>query len=59
MPLPSAICDPAEFIINIDLSKTLREDELDTRRLKRLAEQVIKFSLRSTHSHCVMKQAAE
>jgi alpha-amylase/alpha-mannosidase (GH57 family) len=46
MPLPSAICDPAEFIINIDLSKTLRDDEFDTRRLKRLAEQVIKFSLR-------------
>ncbi len=46
MPLPSALCDPAEFIINTDISKTLRSEEFDVRLLKRLTEQVVKFSLR-------------
>jgi alpha-amylase/alpha-mannosidase (GH57 family) len=46
MPLPSAICDPAEFITNLDLQKAIRAEEFDVRLLKRLTEQVIHFALR-------------
>lgn len=46
MPLPSALCNPAEFIVNIDLRKALRAEDFDPRLLKRIVRQVVDFSLR-------------
>jgi hypothetical protein len=46
MPLPSALCAPAEFIINKDLSNEIRYEEVDTEHLKKLTDELIKLSLR-------------
>ncbi|OHB49402.1 MAG: hypothetical protein A2Y10_19420 [Planctomycetes bacterium GWF2_41_51] len=46
MPLPSALCAPAEFVINKDLCNEIRYQEIDLPQLRKLADQVTKLSLR-------------
>lgn len=46
MPLPSALCAPAEFIINKDLCNEMRCQETDLPALRKLADQVVKLCLR-------------
>ncbi|MCE5340713.1 MAG: DUF3536 domain-containing protein [Planctomycetaceae bacterium] len=45
MPLPSALCDPAEFIINKDICDEIRSEEINVKRLGKLIDDVIKLSL--------------
>jgi hypothetical protein len=46
MPLPSALCAPAEFIIDKDLSNEIRYEETDIEQLRKLTEQVVQLSLK-------------
>jgi hypothetical protein len=45
MPLPKALSEPAEFILNEDICSAIQEDEIDLTRLKDLAEEVERLSL--------------
>lgn len=45
MPLPRSLCAPAEFIINQDLCKEIRCEEIDVGQLKKLTDQALKLSL--------------
>ncbi|MEN6383735.1 MAG: DUF3536 domain-containing protein [Phycisphaerales bacterium] len=46
MPLPAALCAPAEFIINKDLCNEIRYEEIDIEHLRKLTQQVVQLSLR-------------
>jgi len=45
MPLPKALSSPAEFIINQQLCRVIRDDGADLDQVKKLAGQVKRFSL--------------
>jgi hypothetical protein len=45
MPLPKALSEPAEFILNEDICSAIQEDDIDLNRLKDLAEEVERLSL--------------
>lgn len=46
MPLPGALCAPAEFIINKDLCNEIKYEEIDVGQLKRLTDQILQLSLK-------------
>ncbi len=46
MPLPKALSTPAEFIINQDICRAIQDDEIDIKKLNRLAEQATRLSLK-------------
>jgi alpha-amylase/alpha-mannosidase (GH57 family) len=45
IPLPKALSGPAEFILNQDLCRVMRCDEVDVERLRKLADEAAKLSL--------------
>jgi hypothetical protein len=50
MPLPKALSAPAEFILNQDLCKVIREDESDLKQMKKLVEEATRLSLQLDES---------
>jgi len=45
MPLPKALSAPAEFVLNQEICRELRDAESDLARLRRLADEVTRLSL--------------
>ncbi|MFZ0035479.1 MAG: DUF3536 domain-containing protein [Sedimentisphaerales bacterium] len=45
MPLPRALCAPAEFIINQDLCRKMQSDETNVESLRKLIDQAARLSL--------------
>jgi hypothetical protein len=45
MPLPKALSEPAEFILNEDICSAIQEDDIDLNRLRDLADEVERLSL--------------
>ncbi len=50
MPLPKALSTPAEFILNQDLCKTIRDDQAGPDQLKRLVEEATRLPLKLDES---------
>lgn len=46
IPLPKALSAPAEFILNLDLCKVIRDDEINLDRLQMLVDEAARLSLR-------------
>jgi hypothetical protein len=45
MPLPKAFVDVAEFILNADMQKVLREDEADVERLRSIVDEMNRWGV--------------
>jgi len=45
MPLPKALSAPAEFILNQDLLRVIKDDKSDLKKLKKLADEAARLSL--------------